>query len=442
MADDHPFVFGVATSAYQVEGAADADGRGDSIWDTFCRQPGAIADGSDGSVACDSYHRMTEDLDLVKALGVSHHRFSIAWPRIQPTGRGPANQAGLDHYDRLVDALLARGLTALPTLYHWDLPQALQDKGGWPARDTAYRFADYAQIVHDRLGDRVPVWTTHNEPWCTAFLGHASGAFAPGVRDPALALRAAHHLLLSHALAGAALRAGGAEVGIVLNLAPVLPETPAEQDAATVVDDVQNELWLGALLDGRYPARLPAALHDAALDGDLESIAGSLDWLGVNFYTPLRVGPAVEGGSDQDAYPGAPPFRLAPRGALTAMGWEVHAPSLTTLLTGLAGRAPALPLWVTENGSAYDDARRDADGTVDDQDRIDYLSDHVEATLRARAAGADVRGYLAWTLLDNFEWSRGYAMRFGLVEVEPGTLRRRPKRSYTSYAELVARHTS
>jgi beta-glucosidase len=437
--------FGVATASYQVEGASTKDGRGPSIWDTFSAVPGAIADGSDGSVACGSYDRIEDDLDLVAGLGVDYYRFSVAWPRVQPDGSGRVENRGLDYYDRLVDGLRARGVRPLPTLYHWDLPQPLEDAGGWPVRDTAERFADYAAIVVDRIGDRVESWATLNEPWCSAFLGHAAGIHAPGRRDAAAAYAAAHHLLLGHALVARHLR-GAASVGIVLNLAPIWPETEDAAAAAAAIDAVHNQIWLDPLLDGRYPEDILAmapGLADAGLvrDGDLDLIAGSLDWLGVNYYSPLRVATGVDesGASGQrpDAYPGAPPCRFAPREPRTAMGWEIEPKGLEELLVGLGRRAPELPLMVTENGAAFDDAARRDDGSVDDPDRVDYLREHIDAVQRARAAGADVRTYVAWTLLDNFEWAEGYRKRFGLVEVEQETLRRVPKASYDWYARLV-----
>ena len=439
-----PLGYGVATSAYQIEGAVTAGGRGPSIWDTFCARPGAIADGSDGAVACDHVNRLDDDLDLVARLGVSSYRFSLAWPRIQPDGR-TVEPRGLDLYDRLVDGVLARGLTPLPTLYHWDLPQALEDAGGWPHRDTAERFAAYAAVVGDRLADRVTAWATHNEPWCAAFLGYAAGVHAPGRREPQAAFAAAHHLLLGHGLATAALRAASssAQVGIVLNLAPVHLEPGGEVAAVDRVDAVQNRLWLDALVDGRYPPVLEA-LADPTLvrPADLDGVRGSLDWLGLNYYTPYRVG-ALDGasgsgvGQDADAYPGAPPFAFAPRPPLTTMGWEVAAEGLEELLLMLAERLPGVPLRVTENGSAWPDAVRGPDGAVVDEDRERYLLEHVAAVHRARAQGAPVHDYVAWTLLDNFEWAEGYRQRFGLVEVEPGTLRRVPKRSFSTYAAVV-----
>ena len=438
--------WGVATASYQVEGSLDVGGRGPSIWDVFAARPGAISDGSDGTTACGSYDRVDEDLDLVAGMGVGAYRFSIAWPRVQPDGRGPGLAAGLDLYDRVVDGLLARGLRPLPTLYHWDLPQALEDAGGWPARDTALRLADYAAVVGARLGDRVETWATLNEPWCSAFLGYAAGVHAPGRREGDVAYAAAHHLLLGHALAAQALRSASpaADVGIVLNLAPVRREPDGDPAAVDVVDAVQNRLWLDALADGSYPSVLPA-LADPELvrPGDLEAVRGSAAWVGLNYYTPYRVAAVGSGtGSapqDTAAYPGAPAFEFAPRDPRTAMGWEVDATGLEEQLLALAARLPGVPLRVTENGAAYDDEVRGPDGSVDDQDRIAYFAAHLDALDRARAAGAPVVDYVAWTLLDNFEWAYGYSKRFGLVEVEPGTLRRVPKASYRWFAERLGR---
>jgi beta-glucosidase len=427
--------YGVATSAYQVEGAVDADGRLPSTWDEFVTRPGAVLDGTDARVACDSYHRLDDDLALLVDLGVSAYRFSVAWPRVQPTGSGPANPRGFDYYDRLVDGLLERGIRPFPTLFHWDLPLALEEAGGWPARDTAHRFADYALLVTERLGDRVPTWATMNEPWCTAFLGHASGVFAPGGRDPQRAYAAAHHLLLGHALGAQAVRAArpGLEVGIVLNLMTVRCEPDGDPAAADRVDALQNRLWVDALVDGTYP--LPE-LSAWAQDGDLALVRGSADWIGVNYYTPFRIGPEQEGGAgvgqDVDAFPGSPPFSFAPRPPLTTMGWEVDETGLVDTLRWLAGRAPGVPLRVTENGAAF------ADEGEEDLDRVDYLRRHLTALEAVVAEGVPVRDYFAWSLLDNFEWAQGWTQRFGLVAVEPGTLRRVPKASFRFYRDWVA----
>jgi beta-glucosidase len=429
--------YGVATSAYQVEGAVAEDGRGPSTWDEFCTRPGAIVDGSDARVACDSYHRFEQDLELLVGLGVSAYRFSVAWPRVQPTGSGPGVAAGLDHYDAMVDRLLAKGIRPFPTLFHWDLPLALEQAGGWPVRETALRFVDYALLVTERLGDRVSTWATMNEPWCTAFLGYAAGVFAPGRREPAAALDAAHHLLLGHALAGAAIRdqLPGAQVGIVLNLTSVRSEPGGDPGAVDVVDALQNRFWLDALAEGSYPAVLPVPA--AVGDADLEQIRGSADWLGVNYYTPFRIGPAAPAsgavGQDTDAFPGAPEFSFSPRPPLTTMGWEVDASGLGETLQRAARRLPGVPLRVTENGAACPDLEG-----VPDHDRIAYLQAHLDAVYVAVAAGVPVRDYFAWSLLDNFEWAQGWTQTFGLVAVEPRTLRRVPKASYHWYAEHIA----
>lgn len=443
--------WGVATASYQVEGATDEHGRGPSIWDTFCAVPGAVVDGSSGETACDSYHRLDQDLALVAGLGVSHYRFSIAWPRIQPSGQGPVNPQGFGYYERLVDELLARGIAPMATLYHWDLPQPLEDAGGWLVRDTALRFAEYAEAVHARLGDRIGIWATHNEPWCAAYLGYAAGVHAPGRREGGEAHRAAHHLMLGHGLAAQRLHAAGADtVGIVLNLAPVWPERPEAEEAADGIDAIRNRVWLGPLVDGAYDEgtlRVAPVLADPELvrDDDLALVRGSADWLGINYYTPSRVdvgappGEVVEGGdAGVEAFPGVVgEVRFAPRPPLTDIGWEVDPGGLEELLVETHRRA-GLPLVVTENGAAMPDQGRRDDGTVDDQDRIDYLRGHIEATERARQQGADVRGYVLWTLMDNFEWSEGYTKHFGVVHVDRETLARTPKASYGWYRDLVA----
>jgi len=444
--------WGVATASYQVEGATTEDGRGASIWDTFSARAGAVVDGSDGSVACDSYHRLDEDLDLIAGLGVDHYRFSLAWPRIQPTGSGAAEERGLAFYERLVDGLLERGVTPMATLYHWDLPQALEDDtsggGGWLNRSTAERFADYAALVHERLGDRVHLWATHNEPWCAAYLGYGSGRHAPGREEAARTHVTAHHLLLGHGLAAARLHDAGADaVGLVLNLTPVWPERPEAADVADGVDAIRNRIWLGPLVDGAYDEgtlRVAPVLADPAIvrDGDLDLVRGSADWLGINYYTPARVdlddgsGPSTGGDAGVEEFPGVESFRFIPRPPLTDIGWELDPGGLEELLVN-THRRTGLPLLVTENGAAFPDTARTDDGTIDDQDRIGYVRDHVAAVERARSQGADVRGYVLWTLMDNFEWAEGYTKLFGLVHVDRETLARTPKASYHWYAEQV-----
>jgi beta-glucosidase len=448
-----PLRFAAATSSFQIEGAAEADGKGPSIWDTFCREPGRIIDGSDGVVACDSYHRWADDLDLLSRLGVDAYRFSVAWPRIQPTGSDPVEKRGLDYYDRLVDGLAERGLAAHVTLYHWDLPQALQDSGGWPNRATVERFAEYAGVVAERLGDRVERWATFNEPWVAAFMGHAAGGHAPGHRSPDEAFRTAHHLLLAHAQGAEAVRAqvSGADVGIVLNLTTVRADDDSLNAVANRIDAQHNALWLDPLRDGRYPelaVEIAPVLDDESLvhPGDLEQIRGSASWLGINYYTPMRISAAGGGeagqagpGQEVGAFPGVGTYSPAPRPPLTTMGWEVDASGLVDLLDRLHAWNPSMPLHITENGAAYPDSVRAEDGSIDDQDRIEYLRQHLAVVDAARERGIDLRTYTLWSLLDNFEWAMGYTQTFGVVEVEPRTLARRPKASFCWFADEIAR---
>ena len=439
-----PLALGVATASYQIEGAVTEDGRGPSIWDTFSARPGAVRGGDDGALACDSYHRLEEDVALVKGLGVDAYRFSLAWPRIMPEGRGRVETRGLDYYERLVDALLAEGIEPVATLYHWDLPQPLEDAGGWPVRATAEAFVDYARVVHERLGDRVTSWATHNEPWCAAYLGYAAGVHAPGRREGAAGHRAAHHLMLSHAWARQALP--DAHLGIVLNLVPVWPESPEAAQVADGVDAIRNRVWLDPLVDGAYDEGLLAVapvLADAELvrDGDLAAMKGSADWLGINYYTPMRpkVGvPGAEPHPESGAYPGVEGLDLAVREPRTDIGWEIEPRGMEELLVE-THRRTGLPLVITENGAAMAD-QQVVDGRVEDEDRIDYVRGHLAAVERARDAGADVRGYFVWTLLDNFEWAEGYDKTFGLVHVDRSSpsLPRTPKASYHWFAEQVA----
>lgn len=465
------FVWGAATAAYQVEGSTVADGRGPSIWDTFSRAPGAVLGGHTGDLGTDHYRRFADDVALMADLGLRAYRFSVAWPRVQPTGRGPANQAGLDFYRRLADTLLAHGIDPVVTLYHWDLPQPLEDAGGWPERDTAWRFADYAGLVAGALGDRVPLWTTLNEPWCTAYLGYASGEHAPGVQDPARALAAVHTLNLAHGLGARAVRAAAgdaAQVSVTLNLQVNRAASPAPRDVAAKarLDRVANEVFLGPLLDGAYPEEVVAEtahLTDWSFvrDGDLDLVRTRLDALGVNYYTTALV--AGDGGPGADGAPGAapgadaaadvqaaspdgparPPANLVTGvrwlhqpGPRTAMGWVVDPSGLTALLLDLHARRPDLPLWITENGAAYPDAVAE-DGRVHDADRVAYLHAHLDAVGAALDAGADVRGYFAWSLMDNFEWAYGYERRFGIVHVDYATLERTVKDSGHWYRRLA-----
>ncbi|MFW3171192.1 GH1 family beta-glucosidase [Geodermatophilus sp. CPCC 206100] len=442
------FVFGAATAAYQIEGSVDADGRGPSIWDTFSHTPGRTFGGHTGDVAADHYRRFPEDVALMADLGLSAYRFSVAWPRVLPQGAGRVEQRGLDFYRRLVDELLGRGVEPWLTLYHWDLPQALQESGGWTDRDTAARFADYAGVVVAALGDRVRHWSTLNEPMCSALLGHRSGQHAPGQQDPVAAARAVHHLLLGHGLAAGALRDAGVEsLGITLNFTPMTPasDSVADVDAARRLDGQQNRMFLEPAVHGRYPADVVADLTAAGAplpvqDGDLDVIAAPLDWLGVNYYfeQTVRVGTRPPG-RPTSFIGGEDVVELDPEPPTTTMGWGVSPEAFTDLLLWLRDRAPGLPLVVTENGSAWAD-EVDAEGAVHDPERVDYLLRHLDAMAEAIERGADVRGYFAWSLLDNYEWARGYAQRFGLVHVDYATQRRTVKDSGHTYAAVLRRH--
>ncbi|MBT0768556.1 beta-glucosidase [Kineosporia sp. J2-2] len=441
------FLWGAATSSYQIEGAVDADGRGPSIWDTFSREPGAVLNGENGDVAIDHYHRVGDDVKLMADLGLNAYRFSVAWPRIQPTGSGPAVQAGLDFYQRLTDQLLDAGIAPALTLYHWDLPQPLQDAGGWPNRDTAYRFADYAGIVADALGDRVKLWITLNESWCAAYLGYLSGEHAPGIQDPAQALASVHTLNLAHGLGARAIRSAlgdGAQVAISHNIQVNKAATDAPEDVAvkTRLDLVNNEILLAPQLDGAYPEGLFEATErftdwSFVRDGDLDVIHTRMDALGLNYYSTGT----VRAGEDPDRDPFQPTLvdgvaRVRPEGEYTEMGWLVEPQGLTDLLLEMHRRWPGLPLYVTENGAAFDDEVA-PDGRVHDERRTAYLHSHVEAVGRAMDAGANVRGYFAWSLFDNFEWSYGYGKRFGIVHVDYDTLTRTVKDSGHWYSRLA-----
>ncbi|MFC4534002.1 GH1 family beta-glucosidase [Sphaerisporangium dianthi] len=445
------FVWGAATAAYQVEGAVKEDGRGPSIWDTFCRTPGAIADGHTGDTACDHYHRYADDVRLMDRLDLSVYRFSVSWSRVQPDGHGRVNPAGLDFYERLVDELLEAGVAPYAALYHWDLPQALEDRGGWTDRDTAYRFADYAKIVQDRLGDRVRTWMTVNEPWVSATLGYGIGVHAPGRTSWADAFRASHHLLLAHGLGVQVLRGGGAhEVTISVNLAPVLTPgqvndpslepSPEDADAVDRVDALINRQFLDPVLRGEYPERvLPIIERVAGLghirDGDLADIGRPIDLLGVNYYTPcvVRSGP---GEPANPAYPGTEGIEFTGAYApTTATGWPIVPTGLSQLLLRLTRDYPGVGLLVTENGAAFDDAVTGE--RVHDADRTAFLESHLRAAHEAIEAGADLRGYLVWSLMDNFEWAEGYSKRFGLLHVDFDTQRRLLKDSALWYREVI-----
>ena len=431
------FSFGVATAAYQIEGAVTAGRRAPSIWDTFTATPGAIENGDTGEQACDHYHRYAEDVALMRGLGIDAYRFSIAWPRIVAPGGRP-NSAGIAFYDRLLDELLAAGITPWATLYHWDLPQSLEDEGGWAARDTAYRFAEYAGVAAEAFGDRISHWITLNEPWVSSFLGYASGLHAPGRTDHAAALAAAHHLMLGHGLALQSLRAARPEahIGITLNLTHVEgpDDRPLHAEAIRRADAIANRIFLDPLLRGRYPADLLSDTahvtdHSYVHEGDLEIVSGTIDFLGVNYYSPLVV--------TSGAYPGSAAIGIVDRHrARSGMGWEIDPGGLTKTLTRLTRDYGPLQLVVTENGSAWPDVVSD-DGAVHDPDRTAYLVAHLRACLDAIAEGVDLRGYFAWSLMDNFEWSHGYAQRFGLVHIDFATQRRTRKDSGDWYAGFL-----
>jgi beta-glucosidase len=448
------FVWGAATSAYQIEGAVSTDGRGRSIWDTFVSQPGHVVNGEHADVAIDHYNRYRDDVRLMADLGLSAYRFSVSWPRIQPLGSGAINSKGLDFYKNLVDELLSYGIDPWMTLYHWDLPQALEDAGGWPSRDTSKRFADYAAAVHGALGDRVKNWSTVNEPWCAAFLGYASGEHAPGRREPAQAIHAAHHLNLAHGLAVEAMRAQHADsrIGGCVNLYAVTPatESEADQDAARRIDGLQNRFFLDAIMHGRYPDDVLADLShltgpEFIHDGDMAAIAAPLDMLLINYYSRYTVSGAPGGAQSATAAPtdsGSPWVGSEHVGfvnggrPVTSMGWEVDGTALYEVLTRLAREYPAIPLYISENGAAYDDVLTE-DGAVHDVERRAFIETHLRVCHQAIEGGVPLQGYFAWSLMDNFEWAWGYGKRFGLVYVDYSAQTRILKDSALWYAETI-----
>jgi beta-glucosidase len=428
------FVWGAATAAYQIEGAAHEDGRGESVWDRFCATPGKVRGGDSGAIACDFYHRYRDDVALMRELGLDAFRFSIAWPRVLPEGRGRVNQAGLDFYDRLVDELLAQEIEPFATLFHWDTPQALEDVGGWRVRETAEAFVEYAEAVVDRLGDRVHHWVTHNEPWVYAWIGQAWGEHAPGGTSETDAVAAAHHLLLAHGWALEAIHraAPDARVGITLNLAHAYPatDTPEDEAAAWRVDGEGNRWFLDPIFRGSYPADLLERNETVApfvRDGDLDAISAPLDFLGVNNYFRFVVSAGTEG----------PQLVRDPDAQLTDMGWEVFPDGLHRLLVRVAEEYAPPTIYVTENGAAFGDVRVH-DGRVHDPERTAYLESYIGAVSRAVADGVPVSGYFVWSLLDNFEWAHGYSKRFGIVYIDYPTLERVPKDSFYWYRDFVA----
>ena len=442
------FLWGAATAAYQVEGAVREDGRGSSIWDTFSHTPGNVLHGDTGDIACDHYHRFEQDLDILASLGVRGYRFSVAWPRIQPEGSGPANQKGLDHYRRLVDGLRERDIVPMLTLYHWDLPQALEDRGGWTSRGTSERFAEYAGIVYGALSDVVPFWITLNEPWVSAWLGYGLGAHAPGYKDTGKALSATHHLLLGHGLALEGIRSLGGEdnhFGITLNLSPVglSRDRKADLEASYRVDGQANRLYLDPLFRGGYPEDMldhysSESSFSFVSDGDLKAISAPLDFLGVNYYRRHMV--REDDAATDDVFSSVRARAVIPHAAeRTAMGWPVEAGGLLELLLRLDHEYTKLPLYITENGAAFHDYA-DPEGGVDDEERVGYLDAHFRAAREAIEQGVNLKGYFVWSLLDNFEWAEGYSKRFGIVYVDYPTQRRIPKMSARWYSEVIRRN--
>jgi beta-glucosidase len=428
------FVWGAATASYQIEGAAHEDGRGESVWDRFCATPGKVRGGDNGDVACDFFHRYRDDVKLMKELGIDAFRFSIAWPRVLPQGRGGVNEAGLDFYDRLVDELLANGIEPFVTLFHWDTPQALEDLGGWRERATAEAFVEYAEVVAGRLGDRVHNWITHNEPWVYAWIGNAWGLHAPGRTSEADAVATAHHLLVSHGWAVDAIRrvASDARVGITLNLAQIYPATDAPEDEAAAYrrDGEDNRWFLDPIFRGSYPVDLLERNELVAphlRDGDLEAASVPLDFLGVNNYSRFIVAAGADG----------PKTVGNPDAQHTDMGWEVYPDGLHDVLVRVARDYEPPAIYITENGAAFPDVRVH-DGAVHDVERTAYLESYIGAVGRAIAGGAPVKGYFVWSLLDNFEWAFGYSKRFGIVYIDFPTLERAPKDSFYWYRDMIA----
>ena len=451
------FVWGAATASYQIEGGVREGGRGPSVWDTFSHTEGKVAKGHTGDIACDHYHRIDEDVALMAELGLQAYRFSIAWPRIMPDGRGPVNPEGIAFYQRLVDRLLEHGITPCPTLFHWDLPQALEDTGGFRNRDTPHWFADYASLMVDELGDRVPMWSTFNEPWVYAYLGHAAGIHAPGLKDAKAAVTVAHHELLAHGLAVQAMRArrDDLRLGIVINASNIRSEgdPPAPPDQVDLIDAIHNRWWFDAMFRSEYPPVLLDSygeLAEAVQPGDLDTIAQPLDWLGINYYFDMLVrGLPSEAAGDATAVRSARGMRVYPttvgvtdaarRDVHTDMGWPITPEGFTELLVRLNTDYPNLPpIFVTENGAAYDDPM--VDGRCADPRRIEYLDQHLRALRDAIDAGVDVRGYFLWSLMDNFEWALGFDKRFGLVHVDFDTLERTPRDSAHWYHDVISRH--
>ena len=440
------FIVGAATASWQIEG--DSAGRGRSIWDDFADVPGNIKDGSKADPACDHVNRYQEDLNLLANLGVDAYRFSFSWPRVKP-GNKNVSETGMDFYERLIDGLLERGIKPVATLYHWDLPSELEQAGGWLNKDIYGHFADYAGLMSEKFADRIEMWATFNEPWVSAFLGYATKIHAPGLGVPSAGIEAAYNLMVSHGYAMEALRSNDAKnAGIVLNLTSVIADDPEVSHVADHVDALQNRFWLDLLAGRGIDQNLidaTASVTDWSFvsQEDVKKTSAKIDWLGINYYTPFRLiaaetaGDSGAVGQDFSLFPGAPSgATMNPLEPKTEMGWEIHAPSLTTTLQQASEKLPDVPLYITENGGAFPDAV--VDGQVNDAGRIDYYLDHINAALDARGKGVDLRGYFAWSLIDNIEWAEGLTKRFGIVHVDHSTQLRTPKQSFYMLKELIA----
>lgn len=442
------FVIGTATSSWQIEGSSKTRGR--SMWEDFASVPGNIRDGAQADPACDHINRWEEDLNLLAWLGVDSYRFSISWPRVLPTGTGKIDEVGLGFYDRLIDGLLARHIEPVVTIYHWDLPSALEAKGGWNWDGISDSIAQYTEVLAEKFADRVSMWATLNEPWCSAFLGYADKVMAPGKGDPAAGFEAAYRLLVGHARAVEVLRQHNAKnVGIVLNLTTFIAEDESAKAAAQHMDGIMNRFWLDPLAGRGFPMDIVEnARHivdwSFVNDSDLASVSTPIDWLGINYYNPHRIASVSKGevlgtgnGQRLDAFPGTPSILFVPRGPLTEMGWEIHPESLITTLRTTQERLPGIPLYITENGGAFPDPM--VSESIDDQDRVNYYASHIDAALTARESGVDLRGYFAWSLLDNLEWAEGWTKRFGLFHVDRITQKRTAKTSAYFFRELISR---
>jgi beta-glucosidase len=440
------FVFGTATSSWQIEG--DSKGRGSSIWDDFAKIPGNIIDGTTADPACEHIHNWRQDLDLLSWLGVDSYRFSISWPRIQPDGIGKVSESGLAFYDRLIDELLVRNIQPALTIYHWDLPSALGDKGGWVWDGISDAFADFTQIVAKKYADRVSSWATFNEPWCSAFLGYSATTHAPGAGKPAQGFEASYRLLLAHGRSMDVLRSHKVKnPGIVLNLTTIISDDPNLEEAVEHLDGLQNRYWLDQLAGRGIPQDVMERTSNFVdwsfvKESELAEISTPIDWLGINYYTPTRIA-AINAnqsgkivGQSLEAFPGTPPVQFTPREPKTEMGWEIDARSLYATLLTTARRLPGVALYVTENGGAFPDLI--IDGHINDEDRIDYYYQHINAALDAMDAGVDLRGYFAWSLLDNIEWAEGWSKRFGIVHVDVNSQVRTPKSSAHFIREILS----